>query len=479
MVALTSLIRSLIQRPDEAARSDLALSFGQWMESLQFGGLSYGLSGYAGANQSLVSRQENIGSSFQGYVDGAYKSNGVVFACIVARMLLFSEARFQYQRLRGGRPSDLFGTQNLSILETPWPNGTTGDLLSRAMQDADIGGNSYTARLSKDRLVRMRPDWVTILMGSKRSDWEPGDLDTEVIGYLYHPRGPGAQRDPIPLLPENVAHFAPLPDPTANYRGMSWITPMVREIMGDKAAMEHKLQFFENGATVNLVVKMDPALKDEAFKRWVALFKAAHQNQTSAYETVFLGGGADMEAIGSDMQQIDFKVVQGHGETRVCAAARIPPIIVGLSEGLDSATYSNYGQARRAFADGTMRPLWRQMAGALATIVPREPAARLWYDARDVSFLQEDEKDAAAIRQVNSQSIKALVECGYTPESVTAAVMADDYGLLVHSGLYSVQLQSPGSSKMPDPGLVDPAPVPAVTGQNGRRLLEQFVTARD
>jgi phage portal protein BeeE len=57
-------------------------------------------------------------------------------------------------------------------------------------------------------------------------------------------------------------------------------------------------------------------------------------------------------------------VTQGAGETRIAAAAGVPPVIVGLSEGLQAATYSNYSQARRRFADGTMRPLWRNAAVA-------------------------------------------------------------------------------------------------------------------
>lgn len=433
---MTSLIRSLIgdRKPE---RADPTLTLDQYL--MQYNGLTYGLQG----GGSLAQSSEDIASNFQGYVDAAFKANGIVFACIVARMLLFSEARFQYQRLREGRPGDLFGTPALQILETPWPGGTTGKLLSRAMQDADLSGNSYTHRRGRDRLVRLRPDWVTIMLGSERRDWEPGDLDTEVIGYLYHPGGKSTGRDPVPLLPETVAHFAPIPDPTASYRGMSWLTPIVREIMGDKAAMEHKLKFFENGATVNLVVKVDAAVKGEQFKQWVKVFKEAHDSRMNAYETVFLGGGSDLTAVGSDMKQIDFKQVQGHGETRIAAAAGVPPIIVGLSEGLEAATYSNYGQARRRFADGTMRPLWREMAGALATIVPSAGRdTRLWYDARDVSFLQEDEKDAADIQAVDAQTVKALVEAGFEPETVVAAVMAGDFGLLKHSGLFSVQLQS-------------------------------------
>lgn len=471
---MSSLIRRMLAPPSEA-RSDLSIAISEWAEMMKFGGL-----GYALGNQTLGGSTEDIASSFQGYVEGAFKANGVVFACIVARMLLFSEARFQFQRMRDGRPGDLFGDASLSILETPWPNGTTGDLLARGLQDGDLAGNFYAARLTKDRLTRMRPDWVTILLGSKRRDWQPGDLDTEVIGYLYHPGGPHSGRDPISLLPENVAHWAPIPDPTATYRGMSWLSPIVREIMGDKAAMEHKLKFFDNGATVNLVVKMDPTLKNDAFQRWVAMFKDAHESRANAYETVFLGGGADMTAIGSDMKQIDFKVTQGHGETRIAAAGGIPPIIVGLSEGLEAATYSNYGQARRRFADGTMRPLWRGFAGAMATLVPAPGRdSRLWYDPRDIAFLQEDEKDAADILQVDAQSIRTLVDGGYEPDSVVKAVMAKDFGLLKHSGYYSIQLQSLETMTAAAAAAAAAAPAPAIAGQNGRRLLEQHVAARN
>jgi phage portal protein BeeE len=467
---VTSLIRRLLSQT-EARSTDLSISLGQWAEQMKYAGLNYGL-----GHQTLGSSTEDIAANFNSYVEGAYKANGIVFACCVARMLIFSEARFQYQRLRDGRPGDLFGTPELKILETPWANGTTGDLLSRAISDVDMAGNSYTARLDRSALTRMRPDWVTILLGSRtnRQGWEPGDLDTVCIGYLYHPGGRYSGRDPIPLLPEHVAHWAPIPDPTATYRGMSWVTPIVREIMGDKAAMEHKLQFFENGATVNLVVKVPEAVKDEAFKRWVAIFKEAHNNRDSAYDTVFMGGGGDIEAIGADMKQIDFKVTQGHGETRICAAARIPPIIVGLSEGLEAATYSNYGQARRAFADGTMRPLWRGFAGALASIVKAEPAARLWFDTRDISFLQEDEKDAADIQAVDAQSVRTLVDGGFQPETVVKAVMAKDFGLLKHSGYYSIQLQTLETMKADAEAKVD---APATDGQNGRRLLEQFVSS--
>jgi hypothetical protein len=134
--------------------------------------------------------------------------------------------------------------------------------------------------------------------------------------------------------------------------------------------------------------------------------------------------------------------------TRIAAAAGTPPIIVGLSEGLEAATYANYAQARRRFADGTIHPLWQNAAGSLQRVVQRpDPFVRLWYDASDVPFLREDEKDAAEIADVQAKTIRTYIDGGFEPDSVIAAVEANDRRLLKHSGLYSVQLQQPGAQQ--------------------------------
>jgi hypothetical protein len=145
------------------------------------------------------------------------------------------------------------------------------------------------------------------------------------------------------------------------------------------------------------------------------------------------------------MKQVDFRTTVGHGEVRIAAAAGVPPIVAGLSDGLDAATYSNYAQARRAFADVTIRPLWRNCAGSLARLIRVPPSSELWYDDRDIPFLAEDVKDAAEVQQIQSISIKSLIDAGYEPQSVVDAVTSGDFRRLTHSGLVSVQLLPPGT----------------------------------
>jgi hypothetical protein len=122
------------------------------------------------------------------------------------------------------------------LLEVPWRNGTTGALLSRMIQDVDLAGNSFNARRPGPRIARMRPDRVTIVLGSRTGR----EIDNEVIGYAYDPHGTDKPEDIEVFLPEDVAHFAPIPDPEARFRGMSWLTPILREIEADSAATTHK-----------------------------------------------------------------------------------------------------------------------------------------------------------------------------------------------------------------------------------------------
>jgi hypothetical protein len=166
-----------------------------------------------------------------------------------------------------------------------------------------------------------------------------------------------------------------------------------------------------------------------------------------------LGAGFDVKTVGLDFRQLDLKALQGAGESRIAAAAGVPTTIVGFSEGQQGSSLNagNYGAARRRFADGTMRPMWRAACTALSNLVTVPSGARLWYDASDVSFLQEDEQDEATIRSTKAQTIRTLVDAGYDPDAAADFAQTGDEAMLMgkHSGLYSVQLQEPGAPTPP------------------------------
>lgn len=422
------------------------------LNQFAYNGFSYGFgAGGLSTQQTLAANPvEPIPNDFRAYAQ-AYRSNGIIFACMAVRMSVFSSIRFKWQKDNfDGMPSKLFGTAALEVFEKPWIGGTTQDLLARMIQDADLCGNSYQT-LQGGELIRLRPDWMQIILEErtiKNADGSTSPIGWRKIGYAYSHGGISMNREPTLLGLKEVAHFAPSPDPEASYRGQSWISSITPELQNDTLMRRHKQRFLENGATPNMVVSLDKSVSWDNFQKFKATMEKDHRGPNNAYKTMYLGAGADVKVVGANMQQLDFKSLQGHGETRIAAAAGVPPIIVGLSEGLESATYSNYGQARRRLADGTMHPLWQNAAGSLGILLdnpaPRS-ATRLWYDTKNVAFLREDQKDEAEIQQTRASTIGRLLDAGYEAKSVVAAVEANDFSLLVHTGMFSVQLQPPGT----------------------------------
>lgn len=410
--------------------------------------------------------REKIGNDFEAYIREAYMANGVVFSVALARQMLFSEARFAWRRFRDGRPGLLFSNPELDLLDRPWLNGTTGELLSRMDQDASFAGNWYATHAddsgnvgrratgSGRRISRMRPDWTTIVIGSNSGN--PNALDATVVGYIYKaPATMGKNPEETILLPSEVSHYSPIPDPLARFRGMSWLTPIIREVEADKAATKHKKKFFEQGATISTVVTLDKDVAPDEYEEFVGKFKAQTEGVDMAYKTLFLGGGADVTLNGSTMQQLDFKVTQGAGETRIAAAGGMHPVVVGLSEGLQGSSLNagNFDAAVRFTANKTIRPLWRTAAGSLERLLTRPGNdTSLWYDDRDVAFLRDDSTDTAAIAEKNAVTLRQLVDAGYDPTSCVEYLETGNLRALQHTGLYSVQLQSPGTAA--------PAPTP-------------------
>ena len=389
-------------------------------------------------------KEETLGTDFAAYTEQLYKRNGIVFTCVMVRHMVFSEARFLWRKFNDGSPSRMFSTPALDLLARPWPGGTTGEMLARMEQDNSLAGNAYIVRVPADkdgpvRLRRLRPDWVKIITGSPTED--PFDYRAKVTGYIYHPRTHRHSSQPTIFTVNQVAHWSPIPDPIAQWRGMSWITSVLADIVGDKSAAAHKQKYFDSGAVTGLTISYDASISLKDFKEYVKLIDERHSGGDNAYKTMHLGGGADPKMLGSNLQQIDFKSVIGASETRIAAASGLGAVMAQFSEGLAGASLNvgNFTAARKRSETILFRPLWRTAAAALETILEPPDGAHLWYDTRDVAFLRDDAKAEADIRSKDANTLGALHRAGYTAESSILAVTTGDYSQLVHTGLISVQ----------------------------------------
>lgn len=424
-------------------------------------------------------------------------SNTVVFSAMAIRLALFAEARFVLQSVSDKKN---FTDQRLGLLQHPWPDATEGDLLARMEQDAFLAGNGYVwAPPGEGRLVRWRPDWVTIISEIVSLGPDPADgWYRNKIGFHFEPPK-AAQPEfgpPMTAPVSEVAHWAPTPDPQANFRGMSPLTPIAREVDADSEMTTYKQMFLKNGASPNLLLRYSQKLQPGTVDSLRERIGARYGGTSNAFKTLVLDQGADATIIGNNFSQMSFDTVQSAGAERILAAAGVPGLLVGL-ESLKGAGKS-YQDVVRRFADLTMRPEWRSACAALQKLVPGLPPAgiRLWFDTSDIQALQDGEQERAQESLIRAQALLTMRNAGYTRESAVLAVTANDVSQLVADPDAPMPAQPPGASQTqhllpqapgsgPGPAVVEgvtprlnAAPVSPGSGEHGTKAAVRPASVR-
>ena len=399
------------------------------LDRLSFRQASYWEGMASGASVLLtVGTDANRESTLKDVIEAAkqaYSTDGPVFACVLIRMMLMAEATFKF---RSKVDKHLYGNPSLGILEEPWPNGTSGELIARMVQDVDLAGNSYWWNTGS-LLWRLPPSEVVIV--SQQVTDGHGRKYRQVLGYEWDPAPPPgtmSNEPPQHFDVDEVVHWSPLPDPAANFRGMSWMTPVLRDSYADSALTSYKTRYLDHGHPVS-AIKYAAKLRPETIDSISERIKTKYGGVGNAWQPLVLDQGAD-PVMGTALQQLDFRAIQAGGQERICGAAGVPPIIVGLK---NPEAGESYQAAMRRFGDATLRPLWRSMCASLQMVVPDMPAqgVQLWYDTSDIAALQAAETERAQVTQVQMAAIITGVQAGFTRESVVAAVSSGDMGLLV------------------------------------------------
>jgi hypothetical protein len=394
-----------------------------------------------------------------GWAQQANASASPVFSAILVRMMLLSEAQF---KLQAKDDKHLYGNQSLAVLEHPFgPETTSGELIARCEQDASVAGNSYTwAPPDTDVLVRLRPDWTTIV--SERVAVPGGGWYRRKLGYWHEPpKGVLDQGTGFFAPADEVAHWAPVPDPQASFRGMSWMTPVMRDIQGDEGMARYKIRYLQANATPNLVIKYAQKLQPATIDSLRERMTARYGGPDNAGKTLILDQGADLVAVGNSLADMDFSNVSQDGIERILAASGVPPLLIGL-ESIKGAGKS-YQEVIRRFGDITLRPLWRSVCGTLGQLVPGVPAgSRLWFDTSDIAALQDGEQVRAQVTLIRAQALLALGQAGYDRMSAVKAIEAGDMGQLEEAAVPPPAGGAPVQHLLPQPGqpgaTADPLP---------------------
>lgn len=423
------------------------------------------------------------------FAQQAYASSSPVFAASLVRMQLFSEARFQFQ---AKDDRHLFGTAALAKLEAPFgPSSTTGHLLARMDQDALLAGNAYIwDPPGEDRLVRLRPDWVTIVSEIVRV--EPDAWYRRPLAYWFQPpKGTTGQSAGFLVPAGECVHWAPIPDPQADFRGMSPLTPIMRDVQGDDDMTRFKLRYLANDATPNMIIRYTQRLQPGTIDSIRERVHARYGGPDNAGKALVLDQGADLTLVGNSLSQMDFSSVGAVGTERILAALSVPGVLVGL-EPLRGAG-RGYQESMQKLANIWARPQWRSACGALEQVVSVPAGNRLWFDTSDIAALQEGEMTRAQAALVRAQALLALRQAGYTHDSAVSAVVSADLTKLAadpaiasaplkpHQPQHLLPQTPPGATADPLPASMPRLPVGSTSagdGGNGTRPTPRPASAR-
>jgi hypothetical protein len=385
--------------------------------------------------------------SFDAMVHQIHRQHPVISAAVAKRAALLSQLRFKWRSVVQGDNGRLWGDQSLMPLEMPNESQTRSGLLQTAEHHVSYGGTAFFHRVG-DTVRLLNPGRTSIALGSNLSPDDPGlAMDARVVGYLYT-ENPARPTDFTFIPPDEVSAWTPEPDPISWWRGSSWVQAVISDYVIDRAAHLHITKFFENAATPQMVFSFDATQTVEQLQAFAEIANNDHSGAANAYKNLFLGGGADAKVVGADLSQLDLRNVTGLTETRIAVRSQVPAVVLGISEGLagSSLNAGNYSQARRLWGDAWFTPTALGLCAALERIVPPpDTANELSFDPTQVMFLQDDRLDEANVRAQQALTMRQLIDAGFEPTSVVNAVNSGDYSTLSHTGLFSVQLQPPGT----------------------------------
>jgi HK97 family phage portal protein len=326
--------------------------------------------------------------------------NSVVAACLGVLARTFSEPPLQVVDKRTGKVLD--NHPLMDLLRMPYNPLMWGDVDDEPMSQAELmmytiyytaaGGNCYW------RKIRAKDGRVIALLPYHDGNISFMPTTTKrVHGYQFNNGG-----SPETLMPREIVHLKWLSVDFNNpVKALSPIVMAGREVGSEQAAQAYISSLLENDAMPRTVFSVagDANLTDDQVARMKATVKEKFGGKNFGLPAV-LEGGMTVQRLSLGLNELQIDQLMKIPETRVAAVLGVPAIVAGLGVGLDSATYSNFGQAMKVFTDYTLVPLWRSFAEQIQEAMRSEYADGenlvVKYDTTKVNALKEQENEKQA-----------------------------------------------------------------------------------
>jgi len=329
-----------------------------------------------------------VSQNFETYVAEGMARNEVIYACLQAWSATASAVTCRVYTKRGD--VEVERGELVDLLRNPNPEMTESDFLSLTIVYLKLAGAAFWEKQidNTGRVIAlwpMRPDKVKI---------KPAPTGG-VAAYIF--TTPDGTDNVIPA--ERVLAFW-MHDPRDIYKAISPLSVTARTGDVDNNATDFIKVFWERGAsplgTLNYKGRVNDDLVARIRRRWAERYGGFNK----WFEPAVLDEDVTYNRIGLTMAEMDFSNLDWRNEARICMALRVPPVLVGTLLGITRSTYSNYEQARLAWSQDDVLPVYKFIAQRLSKLAADfGEDVYVWCDTSELPAFQQNE-DAKFTRAV-------------------------------------------------------------------------------
>lgn len=314
-----------------------------------------------------------------------YKKNVIVFRCITLISRAISSVNWILKSIKGDKEVDeiIYKHKILDIINQPNLLRSKNTFIEEAVSYLLLSGNCYIEvvrdSISNPReLYILRPDRIKVIPGN----------DAIPHGYEY---SVGNTKKFFPVDSEtgksDILHIK-LFNPLDDWYGMSPIEVAMSSIQQNNAIALQNTSFLQNGGRPSGALMYKHMLDSNKRNELKHDLKALYEGGRNAGKILLLEGDFQWKEMGLSPKDLDFTAGKELSAKEIALAFGVPPILIGI---MNSATFSNYKEARYNFWEETVIPLLNIFTDSLSNWIKQifETNLKLEYDLDSIQALSD------------------------------------------------------------------------------------------
>jgi HK97 family phage portal protein len=324
---------------------------------------------------------------FTGYdtkaLSDIYSKSDLVFACIREKATSFSEAPIEVGRYTDDGFEPVEGHEALRLFyDNPYYSYV--QLMELIIARLDLTGAAFVMldkfknRLGVGGIVPVPTHIVRMVTEGP-----------EIKKYVIRTGDREVEAEPDEICP--ICYLDP-----STYRGYtSPLAAAIREYQIDCERQNITQETLKNKDIPGLILSSAERLNsDQREMLKASLAASVGRASGDRARSIVLPNGISVEDTAAN-HDINFEHINGLSESRIAMVFGVPLILVGAKTGIDAATYSNYGTARKSFYRETMQPLWAFVADTLTRYLLPDVDLDFRFRTEDIGEMKEEANDIA------------------------------------------------------------------------------------